>query len=697
MTAAPCYTLASVNPWIGCSLVLAGLVALPGLAWGWLWWPADGDDGKGLARRALATAIAAWVGLTIALAVALALGEAGLLKPWLHRGAVCAMALAGAIAGWRRARPRLLGLARAAAPGLGILAVVFAVIMLLPRQGEWVLGGWDPGVYVNQGVQAAATGTFRPPPLPCHRELSEEGFRAFTRGREDYREWLPAIPANPDDRSSALYFFRLFPTMIAVTAQAGGLRAATRVNAFAAALALLALGAVLTRARDRRWPWLAGAVLLVQPLWLYHIHTPTSEMLHLGILLMAGWAWLQRRQHPRWNYAFAGLLLLGQLNRFDQVAFSGLWLLATACDDADRAPRRRVWFERAVQFAALAAGVLADIAWSSLTLIRIERILPLLVGAAAALLAATLLVDALAGRMPPRVAARLPRLARLSAWIAMGGAVWLWWGPLPAPLADTGLALRRLVPYLGGLGCVTALAGAILVNMRRHPADERWPLFLLILGGSAFALLVESHIAPIYPWAARRHVPFALPVMVMLASYVLVRLWNWRPASGPALAMLLLAGLAWEHAGAWRDAWRHTEFDGVSARVQDVAGQLAPGDVVVTDHQWWAAPLWFLHQQQVLNGMVLWEERDESLREPACAALRELASKGHRIRFLTSTADGMSIFRVPLGTRLDWSSEPFTFQEIQHHRSARGFAARTRTREFRLYTWIVEPPERTRP
>lgn len=75
--------------------------------------------------------------------------------------------------------------------GMVALWIGFFIVLLLPQRGEWVVGGWDPGVYLNQGVLVSQQGSFYPEALPCYKNLSEEAFAAFTRGRGNYIEAFP--------------------------------------------------------------------------------------------------------------------------------------------------------------------------------------------------------------------------------------------------------------------------------------------------------------------------------------------------------------------------------------------------------------------------------------------------------------------------------------------------------------------------
>lgn len=678
-----------MNPafaWVD-AMLLAALFLSPGLAWAWLW----AHTREANAARMLGVVVA--TGLWITLLSALVLGALDVLRPATLAGSLAVFSALGVGMGLRK-RPALIHAVRTAAPGSLLVVLAFAAIALLPRQGEWILGGWDPGVYLNQGIQIAREGSFTPPAAPVHEALSPEGVNAFTRGRIDYREWFPAVPMDPDSRAPAIYFFRLFPSLIAVTAQWGGLHAATRVNLFAGVLALALLAALLASSRLRWWAPAAVLLLALHPLFLYHLHTPTSEMLHLVLLLAAAMFWTQRREGLRWNAAFSAMLLAGVLNRYDFAAFASLWLLLTAIEDASREDRAAVWRERALHWSALAAGVAADHVWSAMTLVKLGRLGGFILALGLAFAALALAVDALAST--PRLRARcrgvVSGLAYAPPILLLALAALLLPG-LRARLGEVGASWTGLWPYLEPSLWLAAWAGALLMLRRARDTHGKslntWFLFLAL---AACALLVESRIASVYPWATRRHLPYTLPLLVLFASHAIA---SFAALSHPLLrrAVPLLAiatlALAWGPRSA--AAWRNTEYNGVSAHLATVARQLAPDDIVVADHHWWATPLACLHYFNVLNGMALWEKDKAHAREAAHQELMRLARAGHRIRLVTSTGDGASIFpTLSPQAALDWSGAPFAFTEIIHHRKAQGYETRTRTREFRVYTW--RPP-----
>lgn len=685
----------AVNAWLAGSLGLAARVLLPGAAWAWLWRagaeprPAQEPTGSLLARIVV-------VGAALALAQVLALAALGIYTPRIEAVVGLLTCLLGFYAG-RRCAPGFWGeRPRAAAAAAAYVVAGCAGIMLLPQRGEWILGGWDPGIYVNQGVALERNGALRPAPDLFFSRLTGPELEWFTRPSFNFTEAYPVVPL---DRQRALepFFFPLTPAWIAMAQRAGGLRAATRANEFLGWLTLPVFFALARRLHPARpYAWMALALLLLQPMWLYHLHFPTSEMLQLLLLCGIGLLLPDRHARPVFPWLLAGLLGLAMLNRFSFLPFGALLVCVLAWLDLPRAARIRVAGERILQIGALVLGAICDALTQPTTLGRLERQMPELLMTFAFLVIIALALDILA--FHPQLRRGLPAFLERGAWLAGLAA----FGLLAAASfgsADEALSGFRwscgLVLHFGGWAAVAlALAGALLMALRGGGAPaglKAWALFLLA-ATSVTMLLPE--IARLLPWATRRYVEFTVPLLALLGALPVARLWaagRFRRA-GRTLALLLLAAVLGGNArGAWH-AWRMTEYNGLSAVLAEAARRIGPGDVVVADHFRWGTPLCFLYDRQVVNGELFFADRHPDRMQNALRVLARMAREGHPVRFLTSTEAGLRIFPVPVApARLDWESAPWTMRETVHSPRAIALEQREKSKRFRLYTWT--PPD----
>jgi hypothetical protein len=200
------------------------------------------------------------------------------------------------------------------------------------------------------------------------------------------------------------------------------------------------------------------------------------------------------------------------------------------------------------------------------------------------------------------------------------------------------------------------------------------------LGLAVLVLLIRKHAADLYPYATKRFLPFGVPLAALLAG-------GWLESAAPGRRRGLLLALAALCAllvlPKSLTARRAVEYRGVVQAIEELAQHLAPGDLVVADHFWYGTPLMCWNGFQVLNGERIWSSGDGERAKAAAAFLAAQQARGKRIRWVTSTERGMAVYPPPLtATNRLWSSPPFEFREIAHHRNARGFELRTIRHEW---------------
>lgn len=154
--------------------------------------------------------------------------------------------------------------------------------------------------------------------------------------------------------------------------------------------------------------------------------------------------------------------------------------------------------------------------------------------------------------------------------------------------------------YVGWPVVAAAAVGlALLVRraiVRRDPAA--WTLAVVVLGGSLL-YLVRASITPDQLWAVRRFLPVTIPGLLVVAGWVVARLWSrrrqWLQVVAVALACVMVATpvLAWH-----RSAWTR-DLDGRRAQAEAVCAELDAHGVhrVVWVH---SAPFRYLATLRVL-------------------------------------------------------------------------------------------------
>jgi len=621
---------------------------------------------------------------TLLVALLLAIGCWTVPLDW---GGALLLMLAG---GWR-------GRGRGAGPGrpsramlawLLVLVTAWCVLLAVPRRGEWMVGGWDPGIYVQQAVTLAQEGQWRARPDEFWAALPAADLPVFTRPSFNFLQAYPVVPVDPERRSLEPFFFPFTPVIMAQLARAGGLAAVCRTNEFIGLLAALGLAAAAWRMTCSRFLALAVlALVATHPIWLYHLHFPTSEVVQ--VLLLSGLAWgLARARRTRADVAgLAVLFLAAGLNRLAFLPFAALLLAADALYRPG-APGRAWWL------LALAVAALLDAAAVPITIGRLGRSVTTLLVATAILGGGALLAGAWGRRRAVR-----PVLRVLQRWAVPAGTMaayvlfWaLWQGRERLPgLLEAGAWNARLM-WAFGLPVVVVLSGLGLLVGGRLPhrgGGIAWSCWLAFLLAAAVLTSLTPEIARIAPWAVRRQVEYALPLLALGAASLVA--WLACRPRPHALAMTLAAAagaiLLAVQAPRGLVAWRATEYDGLDQAMRLVVAQLDERDVVVADHFKWATPLRRIYGRHVLNGEVWCDPPRPQDFQRALSWLADWAgARGGRLLVLTSTGDGVEVFPpgLPASTEI-WRSPPWRYREVVHSARARTIETRDKEKTFRLY------------
>lgn len=684
-------SVVSGEAWLACALTLAFRFYAVGAAWNWLV-PEAMLAGLGRGSRALLySASALLIGVPSALLVSLALAEFGAASLGRELLGSGVLAAAGLLTGLRRAPARVRQTLALSAPGLLVVWVGIAAIMHLPRCGEWMVGGWDPGIYINQGVCVGRTGTFHPPAQPHHAALTADELALFARGDGAYPQVFPAVPVDARSREVRHYFFRLTPTLVSALTRCGGLGAATRVNYIMGFLGLIVLAACL---RSHRCPAACVAIalllLVTHPLWLYHLHLPTSEMTELFLVLGLGmFLWAQR---TGWFCHGMTLLLMltAIVNRVSFVPFAGMLVLATAWADLDRPDRRRALAERLLQAGTIGLGTFYAFTATAVTMASLQFVSRELVVVAGGCLLAAMAVEVLAARgVSLRALSPALLFGALTAVMVLLGLGAALLSRHVTVLASVRQNALRILPFLGPWLVSAAAVGLAILWFARARQSRHLAALLAVFVGVTAILLINAYAIPIYPWTTRRYLPFTVPLLVVGAAIALSALW-YMPARLAAVrragVVVLTVALMAATGRMSRHALAGTEYDGVSVQLAELQAQIGPHDLVLADHFKWATPLAFVYGKQVLDGSQLYGKRGPTLMPAALKALARLRAAGWRVLLLTSTPEGLDVYPGKVeGARLVWSAAPFTIKEIIHSPRARDFERREKKVVFQLH------------
>ena len=237
------------------------------------------------------------------------------------------------------------------ATAIAPLALLALVCWLHPPPAEYIVGGKDPGVYVNAGIQIAQRGSLIAVDETARVGAGRRRGRCSSRSTVGQPYYSPRFMGffllDPDAGTVIDQFPHLYPTAIAIGYSVDGLTGARDVG--------------IDRGRPRAcwrctfsargWPGRLPAppplvLLAINVIEVWYARYPNSEMLTQALGLDgaarrgARRTWTMTRSSRRWQASSSGLLPFA---RFDAVLISGLVVVAVAAAVAGRrSPEVRV-------------------------------------------------------------------------------------------------------------------------------------------------------------------------------------------------------------------------------------------------------------------------------------------------------------------------------------------------------------------
>lgn len=563
----------------------------------------------------LSAAISSAVGLGLAVAGAYDIDS----LLWINGGLSAAAGAASFVAARRRTRTsappparRRFSAAWTAVPPL-VLAVLAAGIFFAVPPAEYVVGGRDPGVYVNAGIRIAQHGSlvpvdpvvaalpaehrplfFRPPGPPRY----ERDYAAINPGHDSVR-FMGFFILDPDRGTVVGQFPHLYPLWIAIAYDALGLTGARYVLGAWAVLGVLAVyfaGAWLV---GRPAACAGAALLALNVVQVWYARYPNAEII-VQALTFAGLLAHARAQTDDDRFfgtAAGGLLGLTVFAHFTGVLVIGAAVIAAILGRA-AGHRLRASFVLAIAATTAAAAayyLLVLTPYSARPISYVRTLAPthiLLLAAGAAGLAA---LSAVMHRPGAR--------ARIRAWLPGGllAAVWI--------LAVYALFFREpgrrldqhdvdglrtyAAFYLQPLGLLAALAGWAVVSGQRF---WRGAGLIIVPATFSFFIFFQLRVVPEHFWMARRFLPIILPASLLLAgaaafTHATLPGWNGLAWARTAVAVrartavgaALVVWLGWTYAGATGAILRHVEFAGLIPRIEQIAADVTPADLLIVE------------------------------------------------------------------------------------------------------------------
>jgi hypothetical protein len=568
---------------------------------------------------------AAWsCGLTLALAAVGQYRFTTLL--WINGGLAVAMALAA------RLDLRLAGAPGPRAAALVPAAIVAAGLWLYFPASEYVMGGKDPGTYINEGIQIAQRGRLLvqdptvaglPPQardlfVPSHSNDFYYGLR-----------FMGFFVMDPGEGTVLGQFPHFYPASIAIGYGLNGLTGAREVVGAWAILGLLAVFFTAARLFGRLAAAGAAALLAINVVQVWFARYPNAEVVMQALVFAAVLALARAAvDGDRFFAPVAGALLGAMLFlRYDAVLAIGACGAAAVLLWMTGRGRTALW----PFWSSLIAGVMLGL-WYLRDVMGPYSEYPLRFTREAtswpvAAAAAGCLGFAVWCRRRPRVSAAVSSATPLAwAGVLAAGFAYAYFFRQPAgTLAPhDAMALRVYAWYVLPAGLFAAVAG-LVPGARRFWRD---PAFFLTAGVFALFFFYKIRIVPDHFWMTRRFLPVILPATLILVaalatwmvepgglSALLRRKRAERPDDRPgraraflhgALGLALLAPLGWAYSQRSRPLLSHVEYAGLIPRLERLAGGFGENDLVLvesrnaSDLHVLALPLAYIYARNVL-------------------------------------------------------------------------------------------------
>jgi hypothetical protein len=496
-----------------------------------------------------------------------------------------------------------------------LLLVVLAAIQFFPAS-EYIIGGKDPGGYINQGVLIAERGALvvHEPEIVDLPEPVRSLFFTDNMRREYYdNRFMGFFLRNPESGAVVGQFPHVYPASIAVAYGLGGIRGALGAVGFWAVLGVVAVYLLGARLAGRPAAFAAAVLLTLNLAEVFFGGYPNTEVVMQAVLFAALLAFARAHQdHDAFFAPVAGLLaaLLIFLRQDAPLAIAALGaaaVLAWVVDDR----RPRLGF-----VVPLAAGLLIGwFYWTGpmratffRTQMYLQRLPAWAVLGGLVVAAAGIAIALRLKRAHGQWARRAVPVAVMVVLVTLALYAWFLRVPGGRLAAHDAATFRTFVSlYFLPLGMVLALAGLAVLLPRRFWQD---PAFVIVTAVFAGFFFFKLQIVPEHLWMARRFLPVILPAALLFAAAAALGTWERWP-KGPqvirvivGVIVLIILGRQYQIAAA--PAAGHVEFQGLVDHLDDLAKRFSDRDLVIvesrgsSDVHVMGIPLAYVHGRRVL-------------------------------------------------------------------------------------------------
>ena len=521
---------------------------------------------------------------------------------------------------------------RAAAPRPGWTALLPAALVLVGLAmffnvppAEWLIGGRDPGTYMNEGIQISQRGSLVVTD-PMVATMPTEFQPLFFRSQLSYewgyerRRFLSFLILDSAAGTVVGQFPHLYPAWVAIGYDLNGITGARYTAGLWALLGVLAVYFAGTWLMGRAAAFAGALLLTVHVTQVWFAGQPHAEFVLQAFVFAGLLAYAHAHVDNDRFFGPVAAVLLG-LGFFAHIA--GVFVAAAAGGAAlvgRFAGQRFLWSfvlplaAAVVLYVAYLFTVLLPYAAQPLLYVRSLQSLHvvLLAIGGSGVLALVWAADR------PAIAATVRRWlpAVVGATICVAAGYALFFRQAGGRLAPHDAeALRTFTRfYLLPTGMAAALVGWVLVVSRSF---WRGLAFVLATAFCALLFFYKARIVPEHFWWSRRYLPLILPAcLLFVGTTAFAELRGpWMPAWSQrravkitrwALGLVLVAFLGYHYLQATRPILDHVEYAGVVSELEELAGLIGENDLVLiesrvaSDLHVLAVPLAFVYARPAL-------------------------------------------------------------------------------------------------
>jgi hypothetical protein len=558
--------------------------------------------------------------ISIALSLAVVLALAAVHRYSITRLLIVNAGLAVALAAAARFR-LTLGAPPPTRSALVVLALMALSVSRFFPPAEYIIGGKDPGTYINEGILIAQRGTivYEDPLIAAVPEPSRDlFFPSHNRGDYYGTRFMGFFIQNPSSGSVVGQFPHLLPASIAIGYGIDGLNGARRALGVWAVLGVLGVYLAGARWLNRTAAAAAAALLALNVIEVWYARYPNAEIVMQAMVFAALLANARAHLDSDGPSAFFGALsgsLLGLLLflRFDAILAIGAIVGANLLLGA-RGQRLTRSFFVTLGVAMAVAVVYTFGTMRAYAAYPTEFVKNLQWWSAASMVAgagAVVAVFALAPRSPVlrrAIDAGVPPALIVVVWAL---AVYAFFFRTPAgKLAyENAYALRMYASFYVTVPCLAAaLAGYALIVRRRFWAD---PAIVITITLFALFFFYKPRVVAEHFWASRRFLAVILPGTLLFAcaaaTWGLGERLRWRRALSGAIGIAFIALVGLQYVRASGPIVRHVEYQGMIPRLETMAGWVGVNDLLLvesrdagSDAHVLAVPLAYIYARNIL-------------------------------------------------------------------------------------------------